>query len=227
MYISAIDADADIVFCDYMVETKKESRHIVQIVPDDRMELISCLLSGKLQGFLWNKLIRRELYLRGQFFKPGVNYMEDLVCVLGLVYEAGMVNSVPNALVHYNRLNANSITSKVDDKRFSEIKSAIKEIENYLREKSLLPALNRELNILKLKQKAWSIHCNWGTVLPVVLESYEDSDEYVKFIDDSWYLKFILRRLVRRSFFSIKYFVVCKRLVDNLQPSFLLQRIKQ
>ena len=61
MYMLAIQKNADMVISDYYVHTSHQVSYIHQFVPNTWEECFRANLSDRLKGFLWNKLIKREL----------------------------------------------------------------------------------------------------------------------------------------------------------------------
>lgn len=109
MYDTAVSGSFDIVFCDlFRSEGIGKSQHMVQQVPENKINLLHDLLSGKVHGSLCNKLISRKLYNKSLAF-PKDNMNEDLVLSVQLCYYAKTYKHIPVPFYHYF-INSNSIT---------------------------------------------------------------------------------------------------------------------
>ena len=71
MYNKAQQNNADIVICDWNEIYSKHTKHIHTNIPDNNINCVVSLLSGQMQGYVWNKLIKRELYnkYKGEIYK--------------------------------------------------------------------------------------------------------------------------------------------------------------
>lgn len=112
MYSVAVAEEADIVVSDYF---EGQSRYCRQRVGGDSIESIQYLLEGWLNCQLWNKLIRRRLYLDHNIhhmssYKIG----EDMFAVVKLIYYASKIVHIPQAFTHYMQ-NPNSITNNMGE----------------------------------------------------------------------------------------------------------------
>lgn len=80
LYTKAIAEAADVVICDYYVDTKKKSSLVKQQPTSLDAKNILKELFQRLHGSCCNKLVKRACYnkLKACFF-PGINYCEDLL----------------------------------------------------------------------------------------------------------------------------------------------------
>ena len=90
--------DADIVICDYK-QVYESDLHYDYIKVAPSLQLEKCLLqilSGRVHSGVWNKLIKRSLYVENEIFPiEGLNLCEDLAVMYRLVYYAKMINYIP------------------------------------------------------------------------------------------------------------------------------------
>ena len=114
------ESESDITICDYFIDinnsTKKICQHPSDVTPNI---VIKDLLTGKLHGALWNKLIKKECY-KGVNFIHSMTYEEDLaVLIMILQNDYYKIAYLPNGLYHYD-CNANpaSLTKKYDLKSY-------------------------------------------------------------------------------------------------------------
>ncbi|GAB1373867.1 MAG: glycosyltransferase family 2 protein [Bacteroidales bacterium] len=119
LYSSLIDTDSEIAVCGYWIEKKGFSEryysslsHITPFVIEgieERSRYIGEILANKAPSALWNKLVKREVYERGEVsFLPHLR--DDLSVSPLLVMTAKKVVVIPDALVHYVMFNAASVS---------------------------------------------------------------------------------------------------------------------
>lgn len=115
LYKKAIEKDADMVICDFYVQTCNTCITRTQRISEESSETtLLALLSHKLHGSLCNKLIRLECYKKFNIrFVEGLNFCEDyLVCVKMLKNDI-KVAYLNKAFYYYDQFtNDNSITRK-------------------------------------------------------------------------------------------------------------------
>ncbi len=153
MYRSALNNNADVVICDFMVEWPDRVIYIKQEVAQSAKECIGDLLRGRLHGALWNKLIRRSLYTDNNIeFTKGVNYMEDMLICSKLLYYAQRVAYLPKASLYYIQSQSSMVASLSPTKLQNAI-DVVQGIDSFLRTKAdyedFTPALNQRRAILK------------------------------------------------------------------------------
>lgn len=155
MVICAEYNSSDIVLCDYFVTYLNYERYVKQRFVGTGVELCKLLLDGKLQGFTWNKLIRRELFEKhGISFTEGVDMWEDMSVIPCVSYYARNVSCVPQAFIHYNQTNVNSYsTSRLSERSVENIKKAVEIISSFFSSSSKGIDV-RYLDSLKLRAKS-------------------------------------------------------------------------
>lgn len=80
LYAKAVSTNADVVFCDYYVESNGNSVYRKQEPPSFSPEMVLRAMFQRLHGSCWNKLVRRLCYSQyGCHFPKGINYCEDLL----------------------------------------------------------------------------------------------------------------------------------------------------
>ena len=152
MVTAAEKADADFVYCDFFLSFSDKERYMSQTSYTDSMEMLEKgFLAGMTKYNVWNKLVRRKLYIdNGLHFPDGHTNGEDLLMVK-IIRMANKVAYVPEALYHYNRTNENAITKTYSEKHFTDIKFNTDDVIRFLKEH---PITHPEyLEFFKLNQK--------------------------------------------------------------------------
>jgi len=101
----AISEKLDVVWCDYF-ENDKYVKACPQIT--DKIAILKGLLGFNLAAYLWNKLVKREIYHNGICF-PKAMQNEDAVIFIQILFNAEKIGFLDKAFYHY-RTNMNSIT---------------------------------------------------------------------------------------------------------------------
>ena len=63
LYDRAVEKDADIVWCDWFLSFNKNERYMHQPEYDTSFEALKAMLSGVMKYNVWNKLVKRSLYV--------------------------------------------------------------------------------------------------------------------------------------------------------------------
>lgn len=181
MVASAVDNNSDFVYCDFYLSFTDKERYMVQPHYSDKFEALQKgLLTGNMKHNVWNKLIKRRLYIDNDIKSPeehckgGEDYM-----IVKLLRMAEGVSHVPEALYHYNRTNVNAITKKSSERHYEDIKANADDSISFLMEHPIPEPIY--LNYYKLDIK-----------LPLLMERNKEQFNRWK----SWYPEanaFILR----------------------------------
>lgn len=113
MYQEAVTQKADMVLCDYRELTYDGEVYRKQEPTALSGEaILEDILSGKLYGALWNKMMRREWLLQTKAsFPQGLTMREDLIFLSQCLPYASKIAYIPKAYYGYERRNASALTS--------------------------------------------------------------------------------------------------------------------
>lgn len=150
----AQEENSDIVISDYYVESKSKSFKFIQSFEGTGKDLVGKLMSGKLQAFVWNKLIRRSLYYDNNIFPIiGIDMWEDMDIICKLASKTDRISYINKPFVHYNLQNFNSYsTHNLSSKAINSIISTVNDLEQYFYNS---PEFKNELINLKARAKAY------------------------------------------------------------------------
>ena len=136
LYNSALTNDSDMVICDYILEWKNQKKHIVQSWDESNTEFIKKILAVDAMPCVWNKLIRRSIYISNDISAiEGVNLGEDLSVLPKLLYFAKKINKVDKNLIHYMQINPNSYTKNYNIKNIQNVISVMSELTFFFESK--------------------------------------------------------------------------------------------
>lgn len=124
--VAAADAgDADFVYCDFYLSFAGSERYMPTPDYGSSVEALEKgFLAGQMKYNVWNKLVRRSLYIDNGICSPEEHCKggEDLMMVKVLRMSQKCAR-VPEALYHYNRANENAITKTRSKRHFDDIKA--------------------------------------------------------------------------------------------------------
>jgi len=133
MYNAAKEANADYVWCDYYMQFSSNKRYMKQPgyqAPD--MMLKTGLLGGRMKYNVWNKLVKRSLYVDNDIRFPEGHSMGEDMTMIRLAACAKRIAYVPDALYHYNRTNVSSYTLEWNDKHADDILFNVNQTAGFL-----------------------------------------------------------------------------------------------
>ncbi len=114
MYGKAVEENADIVGCDHYTNYPNEQVYSKNYISDDRIENLKSLLTGRLHGAMWNKMVKRSLYVDNNFsHAKGVNNQGDKALSAKMFYYSTKNVYLPKAFVHYAQRNDSIVHSSV------------------------------------------------------------------------------------------------------------------
>lgn len=152
LYRKAIERKADIVWCDWFLSFERNERYMKQPSYSTSFEALKAMLSGAMKYNVWNKLVRRSLYVDNHIvFPSGYGMGEDMTMMLLFAY-AKQVVYVPKAFYHYVKLNNNALTQTCSIEQFDALRHNVQWISEHL-EKKYGEKLVREIAFLKLEAK--------------------------------------------------------------------------
>lgn len=153
----AISSNNDIVICDYYISYKHEQIRSTQRFEGDGISLVRNILLGKTQGFLWNKLIKRELFEAYNIYSiPNINMWEDILLICRICVHAKSVGYIPEALIYYNQTNINSYsTQRISQKSLQDIEFVVNYLDTFFRTSNIRSIDTNIISDFKLRAKTY------------------------------------------------------------------------
>lgn len=117
MYAKAKETNADLVMCDYFNEDPYRRQYTKQTPTSlNHDNLLKDVITGKIYGYTWNKLLKKDLYSRYQLQYPkGMYGCEDQYTMCALLKNAIKVTYLPKAYYHYMHYGNETQSRKYDD----------------------------------------------------------------------------------------------------------------
>lgn len=211
MYEFAEKEAADMVICDFIKHYKNSSTYVSQKPNSLNNKEIVDEFFGELEGYCWNKLIRRECFLSYNIhFIPGMIVWEDLYLCLNLVMNPIQIAYLPKAFYHYNRTNnENSLVNAVSRRKLESMLTFIqyfneqnKDFDKSLLEKKKIEAKRCAFLISDMKKSEFiGVFSEINHLFVERFEGYRKIDELIRFaLKKSWLLSRLFLRLWKIKF---------------------------
>lgn len=119
MYDEAVRSDADVVFCDEVLEYHTNSIfNYTDKLPLYGKELIKDWYKNTVGMFCHNKLVRRSIYTDNDIYPwEGLNMWEDNGLMTRILYHSNAISQIRGSYYHYNRSNVNAMTAGYGEKQ--------------------------------------------------------------------------------------------------------------
>lgn len=173
LYNKAEEKNADIVWGDFYEIMTDGIRYKKQPAYSTPLDAVKGMLTGDMDYNVWNKLVRKDLYLVNNIsFPAGYAMGEDLTMIM-LFASALKTVFVTKPVYYYDRTNPGAMTYSMSEEKQNALKHNVTIAENYLCEK-YENALAVEIATLKLNLK-WpflitthkiSIYKEWNKWFP-------------------------------------------------------------
>ena len=117
MYAKAVETDADMVICDYYSQDPYQIKYVKQKPASlNHHDVLKDLIVGKLHGFTWNKLLKRDLYSRYNLqYTVGMYGCEDQYTMCALMKNSINITYLPKAYYHYMHYGFNTLSRRYDE----------------------------------------------------------------------------------------------------------------
>ena len=131
----AVEEDADMVICDIIEEFGDRSDYRRQDPGTTDPKVVQWKMLNHLQGSMWNKLIRHEVYRKYDIrFLDGVNCCEDQLLLVRLLSNPLKVVYVEKTYYHYDKsINSGSITNQWHSRPVKEWILLLEALEPYMK----------------------------------------------------------------------------------------------
>ena len=117
LYTKAQKTNADMVICDYFNQDPYQIKYVKQEPTSlNHHDVLKDMIVGKLFGFTWNKLIKRDLYSRFNLqYIVGMYGCEDQYTMCKLLKNDIKIASLPQAYYHYMHYGQDSLSRHYDE----------------------------------------------------------------------------------------------------------------
>lgn len=170
---------ADIVWFDCFLSFKEKERWMGQQAKETPMGCLKAMLSGRMKFNVWNKLVKRKLYIEHDIqFPDGYGMGEDMTMIRLFAF-AEKVCYVPLPFYHYVQLNTNAFTKSFSDKHLLQVRHNTDETVRFIH-KVFGGQLDKELQFFKLNVKYPFLISNDKVSYRRWLEWYPEANAYIR-----------------------------------------------
>jgi len=203
MYRTAQTNQADIVWCDWFLSFRDNERYMQQQGKETPMDCIKSMLSGRMKYNVWNKLVKRSLYIDNRItFPDGYGMGEDMT-MIQLFSFAERVCYIPAALYHYVRLNTAAFTQTTSDIHLLQVLYNASSTIEFLQNRHGAE-LEKEIQFFKLNIKLPFLISNDKNSYRRWLEWYLEANKYIN--ENKMFsrrIRFIQQAAVKKQFWII------------------------
>ncbi|WP_187773839.1 glycosyltransferase family 2 protein [Sphingobacterium hotanense] len=213
MVESAISKDLDIVYSDWFLSFRKNERYMKQPSFIDPKECIDAFLNGSLRFNVWNKLVKRSIYLENNILFPDGKPMGEDMTMIKVFCHARSIGYVPGAFYHYVQLNPNAYTKQFSEEKFLQVVENTKNVIEYIETRFPDGEYSRQVHFFKLNVKLPLLigsevnkYAYWKTV-------FSESNVYIKANKAfGWRIKLVQLAALNAQFWLVKlhYFIIIK-----------------
>ena len=221
LYNAAQESQADIIGCDYTQVLPGEITHKTDNFSLNQKELVLGIISGKkVGGYLWNRLIRRDFYIKGAFrAKRGSTLFEDMAVTIPMHIATDKVAYVPQELYYYRCTNKHSMSANLDNRNIRSAINVFLKLHSIDTKPHWKSAIDR-----RLKQLLFSRITSLPIRNPEKWISFELDILMSQRLKLSIYENFTIW-LMRHRLYNIQYFIlICTKLVN---PFVIQRKIKR
>ncbi len=138
LYKKAKETDADIVACDYYRNYPNRQEYVRQDYLNKSKDNVLKLIEGELAPFVWNKLIKKDLYAKNKVYpQEQISMLEDRWLMTRLFFFAKKITYIPKAFSHYWKGNPNSICKNINNKTWEDILWYVDSTKQFLKEQGV------------------------------------------------------------------------------------------
>ncbi|WP_455972765.1 glycosyltransferase family 2 protein [Bacteroides congonensis] len=217
MYNCIASADADIVWSDYYASYVGHDEKVVQQFDENPLPCMKALLTEQMHGAVWNKMVKRSLYVENNVrFPEGVSMWEDLRTTFRLFSYAQKVVYCPRVFYHYTLYNQGSLSNNLPAAKLDELLTNCDGIITFIKERCLDKVLAVEAEILKLAAKQILLFTLDKSNFKRWREIYPEANKYIwKHTSLPFHLRFIGWCAYRRLWIMVDLWIFLKKLKNR------------
>ncbi|MBD1432237.1 glycosyltransferase family 2 protein [Sphingobacterium sp. DN00404] len=145
--------EADIVYTDFFLSFNRNERYMKQPECNGSDACIRSMLSGSMKFNVWNKLVKRHLYMDNNIFFPSEHCMGEDMTMIKLFCHTQKIAYIPRAYYHYTQTNPNAFTKQMSQKQLDDVRFNTDNLVAYLKTCFGNQEYWQEVNFFKLNIK--------------------------------------------------------------------------
>lgn len=153
LYTAINENMADIASCNAIKVYNSKNIKLSEYPGENENKAIESILTGKLDGYSWLKLVRADVLKNNTFSElNSISLWEDIAFSIELYFFSKKICYIPEFLYFY-RYNTSSLCNFFSEKSVTDLIQVVNIVENFLRSKSVLSDFNEALCRLKARAK--------------------------------------------------------------------------
>lgn len=155
MYERVKKDNLDILLSDISFEytkTPKKNRILKDLnIPDNKIitgkEYINIFLKNNFHGYAWNKLIKKELFIKNNIRQnENIFLMEDVEMMLRLAYYSTRIGKINKSFYHYMWHGTNGSNASDTTKRLTDVENCFNSLLDFFKN-------DKDINITPIKER--------------------------------------------------------------------------
>ena len=215
MYKVAKESDADMVYCDFYLTFAENERYMTNYAYESSEEYLRFgLLGGKVKFNVWNKLVKRSVYVDNSIVFPAGHAMGEDMTMIRLAACMNKVEYIPRAYYHYIKINANAYSATMSERHKIDIRFNVDQTVEFLQDK-FGNELDKEIAFFKLNTKLPFLITDDETQYEVWQEWWPEANKYIcDNKDQAFRTRLVQWFAAKGQFWAVKlYFRVVYKLV--------------
>lgn len=202
---------ADLIWCNFYKAFPDKNIETIQDVALNNIIFIQSLISGRVEGMLWNKLMRHSIIKNNNIrFLEGNDLGEDKMFLIKYLYHSRSI-IFENSSLYFYVINKNiSITRDPKISRVYEEINNAKSICDFLTEKEVNQVSNHDLNNFKFKSKQKLLFTDSEEAIIDWAGIFPETNNLVRGSSLRFRHKQLAYSSIRKNYFSIKLWCYIK-----------------
>lgn len=171
---------ADIAYCDFYLSFHKNERYMRQPGFDSAQNAMAAMLGGSMKYNVWNKLVKRSLYVEHDISFPEGKGMGEDMTMIKLFAQAERIAYLPKAYYHYMQTNPNAFTKSFKESHLDEVLENAQDIIRYLEVRFGKEKFLKEIHYFKLNVKLPLLFSGESEMFSAWRALFPDSDAFIK-----------------------------------------------
>lgn len=211
MYKVATELEADYVWCDWFLSYENTERYMNTPSFSSPKDALRCMLVGGMKYNVWNKLVKRSLYVENKIIFPSGHSMGEDMTMIRLVAHSKRTAHVGKALYHYVKTNNDAMTNHLKEQALFDIKYNVDKTVNAINGISSIDEKDIEAFKLNIKlpflisedKKKYQLWYSW----------YPESNSYIWSNKDAAFRTKLLQQMAawKQWWFVALYFKIVYR----------------
>ena len=188
MYSVACEQNADFIWCDYYLTFDNNKRYMHQTSYHTPQKALIGMLAGEIKYNVWNKLVKRSLYIDNDIsFPEGYSMAEDMT-MIRLMACASKVLYIPSAFYYYCKHEGETFTNTWNKQHIASLLHNTDVTVNFLRQRFGY-SMDVEIEWFKLNVKLPFLISSDRYLYELWSQCYPESNRYI------WSNKYISLRI--------------------------------